>query len=258
MCARPISQLIEFKGSTAPLIVVTIKSIDAGILRRAAETLFGGDNFFEGDAGLLNLAQLPMENGAPAADWPAVVACFARYGLRIIGVRGGHPDLEASAEAAGLVRFPADDRRSTVPEPAKAALETVSAPMESPPAANPEASTPATMPQGALVVERPLRSGQRIYARGRDLVTLSVVNPGAEVIADGSIHIYAPLRGRALAGASGLVEARIYTTSFEAELVSVAGVYRNFANGIPDEWARRPVVVRAKGAGIALERLKLD
>jgi septum site-determining protein MinC len=89
-----------------------------------------------------------------------------------------------------------------------------------------------------------LRSGQQAYARGGDLVVLAAVNAGAEVIADGSIHIYAPLRGRALAGASGATNARIFTTRFEAELVSIAGVYRTFESGVPDQLAGQPVQVQ--------------
>lgn len=95
-----------------------------------------------------------------------------------------------------------------------------------------------------MVVNRPLRSGQQIYARGGDLVVLAAVNAGAEVIADGSIHIYAPLRGRALAGASGDAGARIFTTRFEAELVSIAGVYRTFESGVAADLAGKPVQVQ--------------
>ena len=79
---------------------------------------------------------------------------------------------------------------------------------------------------GALVIDKPLRSGQQVYARGRDLVMLAMVNPGAEVIADGHIHVYAPLRGRAIAGARGNVDARIFTLGMEPELISIAGLYR--------------------------------
>jgi len=109
-------------------------------------------------------------------------------------------------------------------------------------------------------VDRPLRSGQQVYARGCDLVVLAAVNPGAEVIADGNIHIYAPLRGRALAGATGDSKARIFTTRFEAELVSVAGVYRTFETGVPDNLAAQPVQVKlgADASSLLLEPLKLD
>jgi septum site-determining protein MinC len=77
-----------------------------------------------------------------------------------------------------------------------------------------------------MLIDKPLRSGQQVYARGRDLVMLAMVNAGAEVIADGHIHVYAPLRGRAIAGARGNAEARIFTLAMEAELISIAGLYR--------------------------------
>jgi septum site-determining protein MinC len=76
------------------------------------------------------------------------------------------------------------------------------------------------------IVSRPVRSGQQIYAAGTDLIVLAAVNPGAVVLADGSIHVYGPLRGRALAGIGGQVEARIFCRSLEAEVIAIAGVYR--------------------------------
>ena len=99
-------------------------------------------------------------------------------------------------------------------------------------------------PASALIVDRPLRSGQQVYARGRDLVVRSRVNPGAEVIADGHIHVYAPLRGKAIAGARGDVEARILTLCLEPELVSIAGVYRTSENPLPDSLHGKPAQIR--------------
>lgn len=81
-------------------------------------------------------------------------------------------------------------------------------------------------PVAALLVSQPVRSGQRYYARGRDLVAAAPVSPGAELIADGHVHVYGPLRGRALAGVHGDTSARIFCQSLEAELVSIAGAYR--------------------------------
>ncbi len=103
-----------------------------------------------------------------------------------------------------------------------------------------------------MIIDTPVRSGQRVYARGGDLVVMATVNAGAEVIADGSIHVYAPLRGRALAGAAGNPDARIFSIAMEAELVSIAGVYRTFEEGWPKELAGRPAQVRFSG-----ERLDL-
>ena len=87
-----------------------------------------------------------------------------------------------------------------------------------------------------MIIDTPVRAGQRIYARGSDLIVTAVVNNGAEIIADGSIHVYAPLHGRALAGASGNADARIFALQMAPELVSIAGVYRTFDDGFPRNW----------------------
>ncbi len=111
-----------------------------------------------------------------------------------------------------------------------------------------------------MFVDRPLRSGQQVYARGGDLVLLGGVSPGAEVIADGSIHCYGPLRGRAIAGAQGDSKARIIASNFGPELVSIAGVFRTFERGIPDNVAGRAAQVRLNGVDntLNIEPLQLD
>ena len=246
--------LIEFKGTTLPLVTVTLRSLQLGELAEAANTLFGDDPFFDGDAAVFELSQA---GDAPSAKWPFLKELFRTHGLNVIGVRGGSEALRLSAAAAGLPTYAAVDRTPRV----AAASEDASppAPADKPPVA---AVSPAVPPRpepkpepepaaaGAggnsptLFVTRPLRSGQQIYARGGDLVVLAAVNSGAEVIADGSIHIYAPLHGRALAGASGATAARIFCTHFDAQLVSVAGIYRTFESGVPVEVAGKPVQVR--------------
>ena len=233
--AKPQKKLIEFKGNSLPVVAVTLRSLDVDLLTVTASELFGDDAFFEGDAAVLELAQL---GEATEADWPNIVRLFKQHGLNIIGVRGGNEALRTSAAASGLPCFAVIER----------APRTIAIPeVVTPPAPDPEPApqTPAIAPTvPTMVVNRPLRSGQQIYARGSDLVVLAAVNAGAEVIADGSIHIYAPLRGRALAGANGDATARIFTTRFEAELVSIAGVYRTFESGIPGELAGKPVQVQ--------------
>ena len=102
-----------------------------------------------------------------------------------------------------------------------------------------------------MVIDKPLRSGQHVYARGRDLVVLAMVNPGAEIMADGHIHVYAPLRGKAIAGAKGDTSARIFTLSLEAELVSIAGIYRTSDTDLPAD-------VRGKAAQVWLAEDKLQ
>ncbi|MCD9033826.1 septum site-determining protein MinC, partial [Luteimonas sp. Y-2-2-4F] len=114
----------------------------------------------------------------------------------------------------------ADPAPPAAPEPAAAAPE----PRQDPPPPAPTPPAPAGEP--GLMQSVPVRSGQQIYAEHRDLTVLGAVGAGAEVIADGSIHIYGPLRGRALAGARGNPKARIFCRGFQAELVAVAGHYK--------------------------------
>jgi septum site-determining protein MinC len=248
-------QLIEFKGTTMPVVTVSLRSLQADALAAAAQALFGDDQFFDGDAALLELSQL---EDATQADWSPIRAVFAAHGLHVIGVRGGSDALRQSATAAGLPHFAASERATrsapTAKAAAPAAVEVFTppappqqmaidlAPLPSAVEHTPPPPPPAAVP--TLVVDRPLRSGQQAYARGGDLVVLAAVNAGAEVIADGSIHIYAPLRGRALAGASGATTARIFTTRFEAELVSIAGIYRTFETGVPGDLAGKPAQVQ--------------
>ena len=244
------SQLVEFKGNTLSVIVVTLRSLHPKEIAKVAEELLGGDTFFEGDAALLELSQLgEFQDSASREmpDWAALVRIFAHHGLRVIGVRGANDALREDAMLAGLPNFPAAERTAHQQTPALSPqdveVSAALAPEVAPPVVaelsppRPSASVPT------LVVDRPLRSGQQVYARGGDLVVLAAVSSGAEVIADGSIHVYAPLRGRALAGASGALDARIFTTRFEAELVSIAGVYRTFESDVPDNLAGQPVQI---------------
>ena len=116
---------------------------------------------------------------------------------------------------------------------------------------------PATA-RPALIVDKPLRSGQRVYAKGADLIVLSVVSFGAEVIADGNIHVYGPLRGRALAGALGDTSARIFTTCMEPQLLSIAGIYRTTENELPAAVLGKPAQVRLAGEKLVVEPLQSD
>jgi septum site-determining protein MinC len=242
------TQLIEFKGTSLPVVAVTVRSLQPEELAEAASALFGEEAFFDGDAALLELSQL---EDVTQADWGAVRAILDAHGLAVIGVRGGNAALRRSAAAAGLPSFAAIERASRAAAEATAPATPTPTPAAPAPAKVATPATQASRQEAPLavanptqVIDRPLRSGQQVYARGGDLVVLAAVNSGAEVIADGSIHIYAPLRGRALAGASGAKEARIFTTRFEAELVSIAGVYRTFETGVPDQLAGQPVQVQ--------------
>jgi septum site-determining protein MinC len=106
---------------------------------------------------------------------------------------------------------------------------------------------------GTLVIDKPLRSGQQVYARGGDVIVTALVSFGAEVIADGNVHVYAPLRGKAIAGARGDTSARIFTTCMEAQLVAIAGIYRTAEVALPTEIAGKPARISLDGKKIVME-----
>ena len=115
----------------------------------------------------------------------------------------------------------------------------------------PAAAAPAVAPiGGSLYVNSPVRSGQQVYAKGRDLVVTAAVSAGAELIADGCIHVYGRLAGKALAGARGDEKARIYCLNFQPELVSIAGQYR-LIESIPAE-------MRGQAVEVLLDNERLD
>jgi septum site-determining protein MinC len=103
--------------------------------------------------------------------------------------------------------------------------------------------------------DKPLRSGQQVYAQGRDLIVLALVNYGAEVMADGHIHIYAPLRGRAHAGKSGNADARIFCHCMQAQVLAIAGVFRTTDVALPDDVVGHAAMVRLEGGQLAVEPL---
>lgn len=219
----------EIKSANFPLVALLLKSADLAALAREMTLRFGDiPDFFDQDALVIDLSPL-QDQGAADIDFPALLDLLGSYRLVPIAVKGGNPSQMAAARKAGLV--PGNDAHLLTPRPASSEQ-----------AQEPQQVHAA--PLGALIVDKPLRSGQQVYARGRDLVVLAMVNAGAEVIADGHIHVYAPLRGRAIAGARGNGEARIFALTLEAELLSIAGIYRTSENPLPPEVTGRPTQVR--------------
>lgn len=157
------------------------------------------------------------------------------------------PEAPASETPAADKAAASDAAQAADPVPARAASNTTSA--SSPTPAAPHSSS-------ALVVTKPLRSGQRIYARHTDLVVIGMVSQGAEVIADGNVHVYGPLRGKAMAGARGDTSARIFTTHLDAELLAVAGVYRVVEDKLDGTLQNQPALVRLDGDTLRIEALK--
>jgi septum site-determining protein MinC len=147
---------------------------------------------------------------ADSADFVGAGELLREHTLALIGVQNAEPAQLAAAAAAGLASFAPSATQPVRRTERPAAI----------------AAAPAVPPRAAArLVTGPVRSGTQIYARGTDLVVTASVSPGAEIVADGNIHVYGPLRGRALAGASGDKDARIFCSRLEAELVSIAGRY---------------------------------
>ncbi|MFT4240992.1 MAG: septum site-determining protein MinC, partial [Acidovorax sp.] len=158
----------------------------------------------------------------------------------------GSPAQTDAARAAGLAAAPdAAPERAAVEVREVEVIREVQVPVEVPVAG-----------PGTMVVDKPLRSGQQVYARGGDLVVLAMVSFGAEVIADGNIHVYAPLRGRAIAGARGNTAARIFSTCMEPQLVSIAGIYRTTETALPDDVAGKAAQVWLEGEKLFIEPLR--
>lgn len=226
----------EIKSATLPLVSLLLKTADLRALAAELTARFGDPpDFFDNDPLVLDLSPLQGQGGV-AIDFPALLDLLHSYRVLPVAARGGSPAQMAAALAAGLAAAP--DAVAPAPSPQRAGK---------PPAPTPAAAAAEHVALTALIIDKPLRSGQQVYARGRDLVVLSMVNPGAEVIADGHIHVYAPLRGRAIAGARGNTEARILSLCLEPELISIAGVYRTSEVPLPADVLSKPTQVRLVG-----------
>ncbi len=238
--ARP-STVFDLRSAALSLVALALKTADLGALEADLAARFGND-MFDGDPVVIDLAQICA--ATDPLDFVALLALLRRFNLVPVAARGGNAGQMEAARAAGLAAAPLPAMRAAPVE------ETIEQ-------APPEPPAPPAPPPPTMIVDKPLRSGQRVYARGTDVVVLAVVSFGAEVIADGSVHVYAPLRGRAIAGALGNLDARIFSTCLEAQLLSIAGIYRSGDTATPAELRGKPAQVRLQGETLVLEPLKL-
>ncbi|MNQ96813.1 Septum site-determining protein MinC [compost metagenome] len=196
----------------------------------------------------------PNDVATPVPSVPAAAVEIAPAPTDTSALDGAAVDTAAADTSAAAAAAPgkstgkpAAGDSATEPMPARAASSTTSA--SSPTPAAPHSAS-------ALVITKPLRSGQRVYARHTDLVVIGMVSQGAEVIADGNVHVYGPLRGKAMAGARGDTSARIFTTHLDAELLAVAGVYRVVEDKLDRTLQNQPALVRLDGDTLRIEALK--
>jgi len=243
------SVVFDLRSAALTLIAVVLKTSDLAQLAEALDERFGdAPGLIDQDPVAIDLSQLPGD--AVEIDFPALIALLRRHKMVPVAVKGGSQAQLQAALAAGLSEAADGPAPAAAPrtEPATAPEVVLTEVIHEVQVPAPAAAT--------LIIDRPLRSGQQVYARGGDLVLLDVVNFGAEVIADGSIHVYAPLRGRAIAGARGNTAARIYATCLEAQLVAIAGTYRTAEIALPEDVRAKPAQVRLDGERLVVEALK--
>tara|TARA_R110001592_G_scaffold24536_3_gene94436 strand:- start:99 stop:953 length:855 start_codon:yes stop_codon:yes gene_type:complete len=211
---------LKLKASLLPMTVLELHHYDTETIdHELREKTRQAPDFFENLPIVLDLEKLDQEASIPFAEF--VAQCLS-FSIKVVAVRGGHPNQQLAAKEAGLgvlakqkerpveIINPHDDTKIEAVEVIKEVVKTVV----------------QSEIQKSKIVHLPIRSGQQVYAADGDLIVMSSVSAGAEILADGNIHVYGTLRGRALAGVKGNTNARIFCYSLEAELVSIAGQYK--------------------------------
>lgn len=245
---------IELKGSVFTLSVLRIHSSALDVIEtQLASRLSKSPQFFINAPIVIDLEAV-RDISSPLDFHRFVVVLRARH-LFPVGVQNGSPLQNEAAMAAGLAVLKGRAMIKELPDadpPMKSSPGALSAEEEGTECAvtAPKPVSSQSVPAHAAntkIVQQAVRSGQRVMAHNGDLIVLAAVNAGAEIIAGGNIHVYAPLRGRALAGVSGDSGARIFCHQFEAELVAIAGNYRVFDDGPPAELRGKAVQVFLDG-----------
>jgi len=283
------SPFFELRSGTVDTLLFVVKTTDLDAMRAELTRRFEATpEFFANDVVAIDVRRLADEERVPLGEiaqlldsvrmrpvgvvanpqqgWAAEVALpllEARDRRGAAGARAAGEEGALGAEG-GAAAETGDSGESTAPVQGELPIDAPAVSVEVV-AAGPAAGAPAAAPGEAAklvtsstttVVDKPLRSGQRIYAKG-DLVVLGLVSYGAEVIAEGNIHIYAPLRGRALAGVQGNHDARIFCTCLEPELISIAGIYRTTENPLPADVLGKPVQIWLDEEKLMIEPLRL-
>eukprot|EP00659_Diplonema_papillatum_P000236 gene236-356_t len=212
---EPLDQdpVFQLKGSMLAITVLELARNDLDALdRQLAAKVALAPNFFNNAPLVLALDKLPAGQGA--VDLPGLMRVCRQHGLRTLAIRASRIEDIAAAIAIELPVLPPSGARER--------------PLD--PLVGEEKKKPEKPPEPTIkptkIITSPVRGGQQIYAQGGDLVVIAPVSPGAELLADGNIHVYGPMRGRALAGIKGDTKARIFCQQLTAELVSIAGQYK--------------------------------
>ena len=215
----------RMKGTTLTSIVLEVIDFEPDTFEsQLAEKVNSAPQFFTRSSLILHLVK-----SLSATEFELLVALCRRFKLQPMAVRGEVGPLRSIINDFGLAdvsqsKFTESSLKTTKSESTTSKEQAANEPAASTPV-SPPVPTPAAVTKPVKVISRPVRSGQQVYAEGGDLVITAAVSEGAEVLADGNIHVYGTLRGRALAGVKGNVHARVFCQSLDAELISIAGQF---------------------------------
>ena len=227
--------VFQLKGSMLAITILELSSNDPECLNaQLAAKVEQAPQFFQ-DAPIV-LALDKCTSGAESLDIALLLSICRKHSLHPLAIRSEHAAHIAFAKEQGLSAMPPSGARERLLEAAPAPEQT------------PESSyTPAK------IITQPVRSGQQIYAKNTDLIVMAAVSAGAELLADGNIHVYGPLRGRALAGINGNVDARIFCQQLGAEMLSIAGQYK-----LAEDLRRDPLWGKATQTGLNDQHLEIS
>jgi septum site-determining protein MinC len=245
------ANLFDIKSASLTLEAFLLKTGNLQTLAQALAARFGATpDLFDGEPVVIDLTHLASLD--MAIDFAGLIALLGRYKLKPIAVRGASIKQASAARAAGLVEAPDAGAGPTRVE--TVVKEVIREVVREVPV---EVQIEVPTATATLIIDKPLRSGQQVYAKGGDVIITAIVNHGAEIIADGSIHVYAPLRGKAIAGARGNTQARIFATCMEPELLSIAGTYRTTDNPLPANVRGKPAQIRLEGERLVFDPIQL-
>lgn len=286
--SRTTTSPFDIKSATIQGLSLVLRSFNIGVIEADLEArVANAGDLFTNAPVLIDVTALTADGTAEKLELTRLINLMRRHTMRAVGIVGATGLLLKQAQALGLVeeldvrpRARPKAVEPVEPEPVAAAApealsevtgtmavadlfgdaaaQAAAATTPAQPEVQVQPPQPATAgrPAPTMYIDRPLRSGQRVYARGGDLVVLGVVSHGAEVIADGNIHVYGPLRGRAIAGANGDTEARIFAVAMEPELISIAGTYRTTDKPLADDVRGKAAQARLDGERMLFEPLK--
>ena len=210
----------QLKGSTITVVVLEIhRYLSNSFSAQLEQKILQSPQFFANSPVLINVGKLANED--LPVDFSLLIKQCRELGLQPVGFKGGTEKFASAIAETGLASLP-DSSASVkataldIPEPAIPPDPDIQVEIKT-------VVQEKLVQRPSKIITRPVRSGQQVYAEGADLIVLSQVSEGAEILADGNIHVYGALRGRALAGVYGDTDARIFCQHMDAELLSVAG-----------------------------------